>query len=72
MYPNQKIQGSFGDIFTPNTSATDKLAQQIFAQEAARKAQEARDAKALDDEFSKNLSGVWDADVTEIAKKYGD
>jgi len=72
MYPNQKIQGAFGDIFTPNTSATDKLAQQIFAQEAARKAQEARDAKQLDDEFAKNLSGVWDADVPEIVKKYGD
>lgn len=69
--PNQRIVGPFGDIFTPNTSATDKLSAQLYAEQKAKEAQDAKDAKELDDEFAKNMANIRDADVGDLSKAYG-
>lgn len=69
---NQRIQGSFGDIYTPNTSHTDRLAQQFYVEQKQREAQERQMQDALDNEFSKNLTGIRDIDTDDLTKAYGD
>jgi hypothetical protein len=68
--PNQRIQGAFGDIFTPNTSYTDRAAAQLYAEQKQREAKQQQLNAALDDEFSKNLAGIRDADIPELTQKY--
>lgn len=68
--PNQRIQGAFGDIFTPNTSYTDKAAAQLYAEHKQRQMRQEQMNAALDDEFAKNLSGIRDADIPELTKAY--
>jgi hypothetical protein len=70
--PNQRIQGAFGDIFTPNTSYTDRAAAQLYAEQKQREAKQQQLNAALDDEFSKNLAGIRDADIPELTQKYTD
>ena len=70
--PNQRIVGPFGSIFTPNTSATDKLSAQLYAEQKAKEAQDAKDAKELDDEFAKNIAGVKNADIPDLTKAWND
>ena len=70
--PNQRIVGNFGDIFTPNTSATDRAAAQLYAEQKQREAKQQQLNAALDDEFSKNLAGIRDADIPELTQKYTD
>lgn len=70
--PNQRIVGPFGDIYTPNTTATDKLSAQLYAEQKAKEAQDAKDAKELDDEFAKNIAGVKNADIPDLTKAWND
>ena len=70
--PNQRIQGAFGDSFTPNTSYTDRAAAQLYAEQKQREAKQEQMNAALDDEFSKNLAGIRDADIPELTQKYTD
>lgn len=70
--PNQRVQGPFGDIFTPNTAATDRAAQMLYIEQKHREARQQAQNAALDEEFSKNLSGIRDADIPELTKAYGD
>jgi hypothetical protein len=69
---NQRIGQPFGDIYTPNTSHTDRLSQQLYAEEKQREAKEAAMQEALDNEFSKNLTGIRDIDTDDLTKAYGD
>jgi hypothetical protein len=74
--PNVKIQGAFGDIYTPTTAYTDKLIGRLDAEAAAnRKAdRDAQDAanKALDDNYAKSIVGVKEADIPELTQAYSD
>lgn len=70
--PNQRIAGAYGDIFTPNTSYTDKAAAQLYAEQKQRETKQEQMNNALDEEFAKNLSGVKDIDIPEVTKAYGD
>ena len=72
MYPNQKIAAPFGDVYFVNTPYLDKVSDRLYNEERQRKLQEEKDAKILDDEFAKNMAGIRDADVPELAKAYGD
>lgn len=70
--PNQRVATPFGDVFFPTTSHTDRLAQQFYAEEKQREAQERQMQDALDNEFSKNLTGIRDIDTDDLTKAYGD
>jgi len=70
--PNQRVAAPFGDVFFPTTSHTDRLAQQFYVEEKQREAKDAQMQAALDNEFSKNLTGIRDVDTDELAKAYGD
>lgn len=69
---NQKIVGPYGSVFTPNTSYTDRAAAQLYAEQKQREAKQQQLNAALDDEFSKNLAGIRDADIPELTQKYTD
>jgi len=70
--PNQRIVGPFGDIYTPNTTATDKLSAQLYAEQKAKEAQDAKDAKEMDDSFAKNIAGVREKDIPKIVSMWQD
>lgn len=70
--PNQKIQAPFGDIYSIGSPYLDKLSDRLYQEDRQKKQQEARDAKALDDEFAKNMAGIRDADIPDLTKAYGD
>jgi hypothetical protein len=62
----------FGDIFQVQTPALDRFSQQQYAEHQRREQQREKDLRDLDEEFSKNISGIWDADIPELTKKYSD
>ena len=68
--PNQRISPPYGDVFMPNTSYTDRAAAQLYAEQKQREAKQEQMNAALDDEFSKNLAGIRDADIPELTQKY--
>lgn len=70
--PNQRVQFPFGDAFIPNTSYTDRAAQQLYLEQKQREAKQEQNNAALDNEFAKNLSGIRDIDIPELTKAYGD
>lgn len=62
----------FGNSFLVDTPALDQLEQRLFAEQKQREAQRQRDITALDDEFSKNVTNIRDADVDDLTKAYQD
>lgn len=68
--PNQRIQGAFGDIFTPNTAATDRTAQILYAEEKQREAQRQRKGDILDAEMTRSAYKLRPADIDEYYNKY--
>ncbi len=70
--PNQRVQGPFGDIYTPNISATDRLSQQLYAEQKQKEQQQLLENRRLDDEFARNMSGIRDVDIPDLTKSYGD
>ncbi len=64
--------GAWGNIFTVNTPYLDNLGKQIYAQEQQRQLQQQRESDALDNQFSKEVANIRDADVNEYADKYND
>lgn len=62
----------YGDIFVTRTSAVDNIAKQLYARQALKEQQEREDNKALDNEFSRNMSGMRDADIGDLTKAYGE
>jgi hypothetical protein len=61
-----------GNAFLVQTPKLDALHNQLYAEQKQREAQQSQDSKMLDNEFSKNLSNVWDADIPDITQKYSD
>jgi len=72
MYPNQRIQGPFGDIYGVSTPYLDKVSDRLYAEQKQREAQQAKEAMALDKEFASNMAGIRDADIPDLVKAYGD
>lgn len=62
----------FGDIFMVNTPNIDQLGQHLYQQELLKKQQQAKDNDLLDNEFSRNLTGIRDADIPDLTKAYGE
>lgn len=62
----------YGNAFLVRTPALDQLEQRLFLEQKQREAQSQTNAKLLDDEFSKNVSNIRDADVDEFTKAYQD
>ena len=69
---NQRVSAPYGDIFFPQTTAIDKAANLLYQQQQQREAQQRSEQKALDDEFSKNMSGMRDVDIPDLTQKYND
>jgi len=62
----------FGNSFLVDTPALDQLEQRLYVEQKQREAQRQRDIAALDDEFSKNVTNIRDADVDDLTKAYQD
>lgn len=62
----------YGDIFTLPTTAIDNMTKHLYAQQALREQQQHQDIKGMDDMFAKNVSGVRDEDIPEIAQSYNE
>lgn len=62
----------YGDIFSAATPALDRLGQQLYLEQKQREAQQLQNNKLLDEEFSRNMSGMWDADINDFSKKYSE
>lgn len=62
----------YGDIFQVNTSAVDKMANRIYAEQQMREQRKLAENKMLDDEFGKNIAGVKSADIPELTSAYND
>lgn len=62
----------FGDIYFVGTPAIENAGRLLYNEEKQRKAQQEAANKALDDEFTKNVAGIRDADVNDLARVYGD
>lgn len=62
----------FGNDFIVATPSLDQLGQRLYSEEMQRQAQNRANIKSLDDEFSKNVSGIRDADVEDLTKLYQD
>jgi hypothetical protein len=58
--------------FLVKTPHSDRVLEQIYADHKLREQQKFSDSKMLDEEYSKNISNVWDADIPEITKSYSD
>lgn len=61
----------YGDIYSVPTTAVDNISKRLIAQQQLKEQQERADNKALDDEFSRNMSGMRDADIGDLTKAYG-
>lgn len=67
---NQRVQGPYGDIYMVNTPHLDQLGRDFYKQEQLDKQRKYQEAKASDDEFSKNLSKVRTADIPDFTDAY--
>lgn len=62
----------FGNDFFVGTSKLDQLEQRLYVEGKQRELQKQREIAALDDEFSKNVTNIRDADVDDLTKAYQD
>lgn len=65
-------QRPYGNDFLVATPALQNLEQRLYVEEKQRQQQNINNAKALDDEFSKNVSSIRDADIDDLTKAYQD
>jgi len=68
--PNFQNRAAFGDIYTLPTSTVDGLANRLYQEQKLREAKQQQDIKGMDDMFARNVSGVRDEDIPEIAESY--
>src|SRR4051812_7401356 len=61
-----------GDAFIISTPHIDQLANRVYQEEQQDKLYRRQQDKMLDDEFARNLSGIRDADISDLTKAYGD
>lgn len=69
---NQRVGGPYGDIYIVNTPKLDQMGDRLYKEHLADQQRQRQAVKASDDEFSKNLTAIRDADVDDLTKKYGD
>lgn len=70
--PNPVIHAPYGDAFIVGTPHIDLLSNRLYAEQRQRELQQQKDNAALDEEFTRNMSNMRDADIPDLAKKYGD
>lgn len=68
----QGVSYPFGDAHIIQTPYLDRFSQQLFAEQKQREIMRQRQQAALDDEFSKNVANIRDADVDDVTRKYGE
>lgn len=62
----------YGNIFSVPTTEVDNITKQLYARQALKEQQQRQDNQALDNEFSRNMSGMRDIDIPDLTKAYGD
>lgn len=62
----------YGNDFLVDTPALDRLHQNLYLEQKNRELQRQREVAALDDEYSRNVSQIKDADVDDLTKAYSD
>lgn len=62
----------YGNDFIVGTPALDQIHNQLYADHKNREIQRQHEMTSLDDEFSRNVAGIKDADVDDLTKLYGD
>lgn len=67
---NQRVGGPYGDIFTVSTPAVDRQLAILHAEEQRKRAEQDKAIQDLDNEFSKNMYNIRDADAGDVAKAY--
>lgn len=65
-------RSAYGEIFTIPTQYIDNIANKLYAEQKQRQAQQQQDIKGMDDMFARNVSGVRDEDIPEIAQSYNE
>lgn len=70
--PDQKLAAPYGDIVFVNTPNLDRMGAMIYNEEKQRKAAQAKADADLDNEFSKNIAGIHNADIPDLTKAWGD
>jgi len=65
-------QTPYGEIFKINTAPVDNITRMLYARQQQKEQQEKLDNQALDNEFSRNMSGMRDVDIPDLTKAYGD
>jgi hypothetical protein len=63
---------AYGDIFTFDTPAIDKMGMMLYQDQKQREALRQKQAAELDAEFRRNVSGMRDADINDFKQKYED
>ena len=61
-----------GNAFLVNTPNLDQLGQRLYMEGRQRELNNQRNVEMLDNEFSKNVSNIRDADVDDLTKAYQD
>lgn len=69
---DQKLAAPYGDIVFVNTPNLDRMGAMIYNEEKQRKAAQAKADADLDNEFSKNIAGIHNADIPDLTKAWGD
>lgn len=69
---NSQSRFPFGDAFIFNTPHIDQLSNQLYQEQRQKEAYQEQQNKSLDDEFSRNLTGIRDADIGKLTQAYGD
>ena len=65
-------QRPYGNNFIVETPSLDRMEQRLYAEQKQKEAQQQYNIKQLDDEFSKNVSNIRDADVDDFTSLYND
>lgn len=66
------IKPPYGNVFLVDTPALDQLSNRLYQEERQREMLRYQENKNLDEEFSRNLAGIRDADIGLLTQKYGD
>jgi len=69
---NDRVAAPYGDIFSVSTPSLDQLGQRLYAEQKMREQQQLVNSRALEEEFSKNISNIRDADVDDLTGLYND
>lgn len=68
----EQIHFPYGNAFIVGTPNIEKFSDRLYQEERQKHLYRQKRNKMLDDEFSRNLSGVRDSDIGDLTKAYGD